>query len=272
MKKITLALLCVSFTYTVQSQNTFPSTGKVGIGTTSPNAFLELISTGAHYSYLPSFAIKDASNRGTMILESLTNRPTDFVMKNNGRYSWSISSRDASSGYSLQFYPSVNGTSWSSPTLSLNTNGNTGIGTNSPLAKLHVEGNFLLDAYNQGSENGIFFREGFSASNKYNLSIMTYNDGDNSPDALSINAYDGLYFNTGSNAQNTRVFIHQNGSVGIGTTTPNDRLHVNGTARVGNGDWGALIVDGAGQNDWLLNAHNGGNTFAIRTHRDGETF
>ncbi|CAN0380464.1 unnamed protein product, partial [Ectocarpus sp. 4 AP-2014] len=45
------------------------------------------------------------------------------------------------------------------------------------------------------------------------------------------------------------------GNVGIGTSTPTDKLQVNGTTRVGDGSWGALIVDGIGVNDWLLNAH-----------------
>ncbi|WP_299610457.1 hypothetical protein [uncultured Aquimarina sp.] len=62
--------------------------------------------------------------------------------------------------------------------------------------------------------------------------------------------------------------VRDNGLVGIGTTTPSQKLDVNGTAKVGNGDWGALIIDGKGKNDWLFNAHNGGDTFGIRTQRD----
>ncbi len=58
------------------------------------------------------------------------------------------------------------------------------------------------------------------------------------------------------------------GNVGIGTTSPQQKLDVNGTAKVGNGDWGAFIIDGKGKNDWLFNAHNSGNTFGIRTQRD----
>ncbi|SFC36080.1 hypothetical protein SAMN04487891_109171 [Flagellimonas taeanensis] len=108
------------------------------------------------------------------------------------------------------------------------TSGFVGIGTTSPDEILHLEGSLLLDAYGQGTERGIFFREGFSASNKYNLSITTYDDGDNTPDALGINAYDGIYFNTGSSSINTRMYIHQNGRVGIGTTNPDAQLTVKG--------------------------------------------
>ncbi|MGY3793727.1 hypothetical protein [Aquimarina sp. 433] len=108
----------------------------------------------------------------------------------------------------------------------LNGAGNFGIGTSNPVEKLHVEGSLLLDAYQLGNQKGLFFREGFSTSNKYNLSILTYDDGDNSPDALDINAYDGIYFNTGSNSRNPRMTIKGNGNVGIGTTNPEEKLQI----------------------------------------------
>jgi len=87
--------------------------------------------------------------------------------------------------------------------------GSLGINTSSPDEALHVEGSALIDAYNAGQEEGIFFREGFSDSNKYNLSILTYDHSSSnvSPDGLSINAYDGVSFNVGSNSRNEVVRI-----------------------------------------------------------------
>ncbi|PWL30057.1 hypothetical protein [uncultured Roseivirga sp.] len=92
--------------------------------------------------------------------------------------------------------------------------GNLGIGSASPQSKLHIEGDVLIDAYNNGgNEHGIFFRQEFNSSNKYNLSILAYDHSNAgvSPDGLSINAFDGISFSTGSNSRNERLRITQSG-------------------------------------------------------------
>ncbi|MEO9512555.1 MAG: hypothetical protein ABJN84_11015 [Flavobacteriaceae bacterium] len=72
-----------------------------------------------------------------------------------------------------------------------------------------------------------------------------------------------------NNGDYKRYFtILDNGNVGIGTSIPTYKLDIAGTVKVGNGDWGAFIIDGKDKNDWLLNSHNSGNVFGIRTQRD----
>jgi len=90
-------------------------------------------------------------------------------------------------------------------------------------------GNLFLRSYNDSGE-GIFFRNGFEHgdSNPYNLSITIFNDGDGSADALEINAYDGIYFNTGSGTQNIRAKID-----GAGVATFYNDVTVNGNLTVG---------------------------------------
>jgi len=69
-------------------------------------------------------------------------------------------------------------------------------------------------------------------------------------------------------ATEEQMRISRQGNVGIGTTTPAYKLDVASTVRVGDDNWGGLIVNGKAKNDWLFNAHNDGNTFGIRTQRD----
>jgi carbon monoxide dehydrogenase subunit G len=111
--------------------------------------------------------------------------------------------------------------------------GSVGIGVTVPQANLDVNGSIMLRVYNaDGISKGIYFREGFTTATPYNLSILTFDhNGAGTTDGLSINAYDGISFCTGSNSRNERVRIIENGNVGIGTTNPGTyKLFVNGTA------------------------------------------
>jgi hypothetical protein len=102
--------------------------------------------------------------------------------------------------------------------------GSVGIGTPNPGERLHVEGSVLIDAFNIGDEEGIFFREGFSSTNKYNVSIMAKDHNGSAADGISINGYDGISFCTGSNNRNEVMRIIGGssgvGNVGIGTQSP----------------------------------------------------
>jgi hypothetical protein len=120
--------------------------------------------------------------------------------------------------------------------LVIDSGGNIGIGTSSPDEKLHIEGNILVDAYNNSpGDSGIFFREGYTASQPsgaeqpYNVSITLY-DGSNagaSYDGLAINGFDGVAVRT-NNDSTPKMVVKQNGNVGIGTTTPDEKLTVSG--------------------------------------------
>lgn len=109
-------------------------------------------------------------------------------------------------------------------------NGSVGLGTSSPDEKLHVEGDGLFDLYGQGDGAGLFFREGFTSTNSYNLGVLVHDDGDGSPDALDVAAFDGIYFNTGSNARNPRMAVQSDGRVLI-----NNLAEVSGAVVTSNG-------------------------------------
>lgn len=103
-------------------------------------------------------------------------------------------------------------------------NGNVGIGTTGPDAKLHVEGSLLVDAYNVGVDSGIFLREGFLTTDQPSITVWDMSNSGASPDGLSLNAQDGIRFREDGG----EVARFKNGFFGINKTSPATMLHVEG--------------------------------------------
>lgn len=114
--------------------------------------------------------------------------------------------------------------------------GNIGVSMIAPDERLHINGNLALDSYQLGVGNGIFFRDGFnSSSNPYNMSITSDTfDGGTTPDALSINGYEGVSISTGHNTVlQRRLTVVNNGNVGVNTISPTEKLDVVGNVSIG---------------------------------------
>jgi hypothetical protein len=117
----------------------------------------------------------------------------------------------------------------------IDTSGNVGIGTSSPNYKFNVgptsgvlslagAGVSLFTTGSLTSNIGgvLNFRPGLgqTASDIFNLSICAYDhSGDTNADGLSINAFDGISFCTGSNSRQERARIDSSGNLLVGTTT-----------------------------------------------------
>ena len=100
----------------------------------------------------------------------------------------------------------------------------------------------MLDAYNTSQEGGgIFFREGFQSSNKYNLSIIARSrSNDGSADGLSINGYEGVFFSTGSNSYQERFGIDVSGNISVGGTTILNQSR--NLTNIGTGSFGNVVT------------------------------
>ncbi len=110
----------------------------------------------------------------------------------------------------------------------IDTNGNVGIGTTAPEAKLHVQGNIKLQDYGLQQEGDYFILRNLNATDNWGLA---YNRVSND---VSI-GYNG------------KLIVKNNGNVGIGTGEPQARLHV-----IGAGQTSAIIATAGNSyySDW----------------------
>jgi hypothetical protein len=117
--------LCASALVSAQNTNTFPLTGNVGIGTTTPAFLLDVSTAGAVMARLKGSSGNTASN----------NAQLRFAGGKNGEL-WAIGT-DISSGSgskNFEFYDLPN----SASRFTIASGGNVGIGTNVPTEKLTI--------------------------------------------------------------------------------------------------------------------------------------
>ncbi len=179
--------------------------GNVGIGTTSPLGRLHIqgnsgsiglrlgLNPGQPSGYVNSpMVMWDSTNMGATRV---------YWMRQEGDY-WRFNVSDTSGGNLVNI-------------MTVDTLGNVGIGTRGPLGKLHIVGGYVTS--------------GLSGISNY----MILGSGGTSPDAAQIIWGDNtgwkLHFGTQVSGTFTpRMTIVDTGNVGIGTTTPEVKLDVDG--------------------------------------------
>ena len=207
--------------------------GKVGIGTNSPTTLTEIRGTVPTLT-LSSSESKTWANGDDIAKISFFSRDGSGIGAHETGFILNESENSGASLSGALVFGVADYNTAAAEAMRIDSDGNVGIGTDNPTEKLHVEGSLVLNVASSSGlgEEGIFFRSGFSNSNKYNVSIMNYaHDGSgNFSDGISINGYDGVSICTGSNDRQERMRIvggtgSTSGNVGIGTGSPASLLH-----------------------------------------------
>ena len=196
------------------------SNGRVGIGSNSPLAMLDV--------------------NGNAILSGL-NRYLNFGL-NAGTYGYGIRDNGGHIEYKDQSGNWTGFASTTSPWITsgesdISYGGSVAIGTTTvPLAKLFVDGDASAQSFAVGlsvddkTNNSPWY--GIGMSNTI-LPLTDYEQGY----AVQVAGYYGMQFVT---ATGTAMVINEQGKVGIGTTTPESALEVNGDIRISTGSNGRL--------------------------------
>jgi hypothetical protein len=202
--------------WSLNGSDVYRSTGKVGVGTTNPVSALDVTGT----MRLKPMALPGSGNLGELAFDSAGGN----ILKYWNGASWQSVAGAATTPAgpigAVQFNNA--GTFGGSTNLFYdNVNGRLGIGTNSPLSELQIEGNETL-----ASGSAIMF-------NAYSNGIDQYLASDSAFEIYHDNTTDTLVFaaapfgsgGTNITGMKNAIGIDSTGNVGIGTTTPSAALH-----------------------------------------------
>lgn len=198
------------------------TTGKVGIGTTSPGAAFQV---GTNINTLPA-------NTGIFVNGANTIRMG--AEDGDADYGSYLKSKYDTSTYRGYLILGTRAHASDEDGLTIR-NGNVGIGTTSPQSKLHVNVGDIagsdVDAMVIGSTHagtGDERRINFTGYDGDGGTAYPIGDIAGAFDSAATNGY--LSFATYNAGRNERIRIDKDGNVGIGTTAPETKLEVTGTA------------------------------------------
>jgi hypothetical protein len=208
------------------------ATGNVGIGTTSPDAILTVAKSSTSTSVGSSTAIAKIINSASIALNETSgieffNKSVSGSAKLAGVYGLYEGYNVTGYAGALVFATESTGSSNVTERLRIDSSGNVGIGTTSPLGKLKVTVGDLAPAASGDMNTGVVF-ETNSASRAINVGVNNTAGYSwvNAAFANNSGIPDNLVLMTGANE---RLRIGSSGNVGIGTTSPANKLEIVGS-------------------------------------------
>jgi hypothetical protein len=209
---------------------TITSNGNVGIGTTNPQALLELTATNAQV------AINGGTATGRLEIGGDTGALIDLKRPFSDDYDMRISTLNAEGGViDIAGSGSFTVNTGNSSRFSILSNGNVGIGTTTPNTKFEINaaltplGAIIMNKPTSIATDGQRFL-GFYTKNfsKWNIGINEDETGvGNGGNTLQYYSY-----NNSGNFITSVMTLQRDGNVGIGTTTPTNRLQIVGRFRI----------------------------------------
>ena len=284
---------------------TFKGSGNVGIGTDNPGAKLDVNGT----TQLESLQVRGGVNNSVIVdyETSLANSTYGIIdLRENNTTTWKfVGRRISGTNYSLELYGQagkkmqitqdgdvgigvasntvgakleVNGDAIISEDLTINAtgtalsvpNGNVGIGTSSPSAKLDVRFTGTL-----GRDRLARFEKFSTGDNAY-LDIFADNQN-NTVEFISTGTLDGG-FKFGNNGDNNQLVIN-NGNIGVGTDSPDTKLQVKSDTfdvakfeRNSNTSSSTIFIQNSVGDGCAIQGSGGGGGMALATLTSGGVF